>query len=325
MFHDLILPDTRPCEWAEIRARIRARILDSFGTAPIPVEPVRTPFEITGEYTRFGLRHLVIRYHVLEDFWNEAILVLPEDISTPVSAVLTLHGTNPIGKASLMELEKRPRRAYPIELAKRGLATISPDQYGFGSTVAGTTGTALTEEFYRRWPDWSIVAIRVLANLRAADVLDQLDYIRHDGYGAMGNSTGGQSTLFLAAMDERITASVPSCGISPNLTNVYRYIKKGRDGDPALADLIEKDGRMPWDLQEMIALIAPRAMLALEPFNDPYNPYTEATACCVMKAAKVWGLLGAQEKIALHLHGDGHDTIDDVRNLAYDWLERFLK
>ena len=81
MFHDLILPDTRPCEWAEIRARIRARILDSFGTAPIPVKPTRTPFEITDEYVRFGLKHLMVRYHVLDDIWNEAIIVLPEDIS----------------------------------------------------------------------------------------------------------------------------------------------------------------------------------------------------------------------------------------------------
>ena len=127
MIRDLILPDTKPCEWPEIRERIRTRILESFGTAPIPMEPVRTPFEIIDEYIRFDLKHLTVRYHVLDDIWNEAIIVLPEDISAPVPAVLTLHGTNPVGKASLMELEKRPKRAYAVELAKRGIATISPD------------------------------------------------------------------------------------------------------------------------------------------------------------------------------------------------------
>lgn len=325
MFRDVILPDTRPDEWVGIRARIRARILDSFGASPVPAAPLCTPFEIIDEYSRDGFRQRLIRYHVLEDLWNEAILVLPEDTGAPFPAVLTLHGTNKLGKITMMDPVNRPRRAYALELARRGLATLSPDQYGYGSSCVGTTYEELCENFYRRWPQWSLDGIRVLANIRAADVLDQLEYIRHDGYGAIGNSLGGQSVLFLAAMDERITAAVPSCGISPNLTNVYRYIKRLRIAAPHLAERIEQDGRMPWDLHEMIALIAPRAMLCLEPFNDPYNPYSEATVTCIMKASKVWGLLGEQHKITLHLHGDGHDTVDDVRSLAYDWLERFLR
>ena len=36
-------------------------------------------------------------------------------------------------------------------------------------------------------------------------------------------------------------------------------------------------------------------------------------------------LLEVPEKCAAYIHGDGHDTVDDVRDMAYDWLERFLK
>ena len=39
----------------------------------------------------------------------------------------------------------------------------------------------------------------------------------------------------------------------------------------------------------------------------------------------MYSLLGQPDKLAMYIHGDGHDTVDDVRSFAYDWIERFMK
>ena len=38
----------------------------------------------------------------------------------------------------------------------------------------------------------------------------------------------------------------------------------------------------------------------------------------------VWRLLGAPNHVKVLIHGDGHDTVDEVRATAYGWIERWL-
>ena len=82
---------------------------------------------------------------------------------------------------------------------------------------------------------------------------------------------------------------------------------------------------MPWDYHELISLFAPRAYLALEPFNDLYNADVWPTFQSIYWATEVYKLLGHPERLATLIHGDGHDTPTDMRRFAYDWLDRFLK
>ncbi len=64
--------------------------------------------------------------------------------------------------------------------------------------------------------------------------------------------------------------------------------------------------------------------MVLEPFDDPYNPDVGATFSAVHNAWMVWNLLGEPKKACMLIHGDGHDTVDEVRDTAYGWLERWL-
>jgi hypothetical protein len=34
--------------------------------------------------------------------------------------------------------------------------------------------------------------------------------------------------------------------------------------------------------------------------------------------------LGTPGHISMLIHGDGHDTVDDVREYAYKWFDRYL-
>ncbi len=337
MFRDVVLQDTTPEEWPDIRGRIYDRVMSSMGTAPdVTVEPT---YEVVDECERYGLRHRKIRYPVMPDDHGLAVIVLPEgaDDSRPAPAVVVCHGTNDKrGKDSVTDLDY-VERAYTIELAQRGFVTVAPDCYEFGERL--TRGEDLPDDEVRRryiasmerfieeHPEWSLDGRRAWDHQRLLDVLGTMPFIRPGGYGVMGNSLGGRSAIFLAALDARIAAAVPSCGISPNLTNVYRTVT----GNPAskssprwIDHFLGHGGEMLYEYQDMIALCAPRPLLLLEPYNDAYNPYVEANFRCYAAGQRAYGLLGRPECFCTLTHGDGHDTVAEVREFAYRWFARWL-
>lgn len=327
MIGNIVTRDLKKEEWPMMRERMLERIMKTFGTSPVELAPIKNEFEEICRYEKHGLTHIKIRYHVFADEWAYAIIILPDGFKEGdvAPAVVTIHGTNGvIGKEGVCDPEGTPRRAYATELAKRGFVTISPDQYGFGEAMESEEEQKKFDEFYDRYPEWSLSCRRVLGHVRVLDVLDQLDYVKHDGYAVMGNSLGGQAAFYLAALDERIKAAVLSTGLSPNLTNIYRALNRTQQLEPAVINAMRRRGQTPWELNEMLALCAPRAVLCIEPLNDPCNPYTEATIDCIKSAWDVYSLVGAPSKLAMYIHGDGHDTVDDVRNFAYDWIERFM-
>ena len=328
MINSVVTRDMKKDEWQAQRKRIRSRIFETFGKSPVGLTPTKRAFEELERYEADGLRHIKVRYHVLDNEWAYGVITLPNDLEERgrARAVLTIHGTNgTIGKYGVLDVKGTPRRAYAIELARRGFVTFSPDQYGFGEAMEDEAYRRDFENFYDRYPEWSLSSRRVLGHVRALDVLDRLDYVCHQGYGVIGNSLGGQAAFYIAALDERIEAAVISTGLSPNATNVYRDLTRTQALEAGVTGYIKEHGTTPWELNEMLSLCAPRAVLCLEPFNDPYNPYTSVTIDCIKSAWEAYKLLGNPDKLSMYIHGDGHDTVDEVRDLAYDWLERFLK
>ncbi len=323
MIGNIILPSTAAAEWPKLREEIRARVVASMGAAPEGASGRPAKAEEIERFEKHGLTHVRLRYHVLDDAWNEMICVLPAG-GGPAPAVFCCHGTTPAGKLSVID-PKIPNRAYGLELARRGYVTVAVDQFGFGATLEGTTQKDLQAAFFRRYPDWSLDGRRTLDHTRAVDALQTLPFVAGGGVGAVGNSLGGRAVIYFAALDERVKAAVPSTGISPNATNVFRSCTYQTELSPALSRAITKNGVIPWDYHEMIALVAPRALLVVEPWNDSENPYVAPTFECFRNATAAWRLLGAPKSVSMLIHGDGHDTTADVREAAYRWFDRFLK
>ncbi len=323
----IILPDTRADEWPAIRTKVYNRIIANFGKGPVELKPAVNKFEEVERYENHGLRHIKYRYQIVDDIWNEAILVLPEKFQEggKSAAILTIHGTN--GKDGKMGALGGPggRRSYAVELAKKGYIAFAPDLYGYGATIANVTEQQLVADLLKKYPGWSYRGMKILTLIRAIDVLEQLPFVKKGNYGSMGNSLGGGMALYHAAFDTRIKVSVPSTGVSPAKTNVFRLMKSGSIfEEPERWKKMEKDGKPIYDIHEVIALCAPRSMLFLDDFNDPYNPDVMAGFQHVYQAMQVYQLLGTPGHISMLIHGDGHDTVDDVRDYAYKWFDRYL-
>jgi len=338
MFRDIVLQDTTAEEWPPLRERIYRRVMSSMGTFPdVRVEP---GVEVLEEYEKYGLRHVKVRFPVMPGEQGLAVIVLPDGVSEdkPAPAVLTIHGTSPErGKWGMLDLEGPKYRAYAIDLARRGFVTVSADQFCFGELL--TQGEDIDRDvlreryqnrmrsFAERWPDWSLDGKRLSDHQRLLDALETVPYIRQGGFGAIGNSLGGRTVMYLAALEQRITAAVPSCGISPNLTNVWRSVPSKREWklSPKWEEhFLRNGGQMLFDYQDMIALTAPRALLVLEPYNDALNTHMDANFNCYVRGQKAYSLVGKPESFATLTHGDGHGIPPDVREFAYRWFDRFL-
>lgn len=329
MLKHVILPSTTIENWNDsIRPELVSRIEATFGTMDIPSVRVEPMFEMLDTYEEGGLIHHKIRYHVIDDEWNEGIFILPAQIkeNKKARAILAIHGTTRQGKYGVIKPSAPQNRGYATELAHRGYVTFSVDQYGFGTLFEGVDKSEWADRFYLKYPHWSLDGRRLWEQRKALDVMEQMDFILDNAFGVMGNSLGGRAVAFLAAFDERIKAAVGSTAISPNATNQFRYLNgKGRKSNPVLADAMGGTGKPPWEYQELLSLCAPRAYLALEPFNDAYNPYVSPVMDCLYKASEVYSLSDCPDRLAWLIHGDGHDTIDSVREFAYTWLDRFLR
>ena len=332
MFRDVVLQDTRPEEWPALRARIHERVAGCLGTPPqVKVNP---EVQVVKEYENYGLRHVKIRFRVMPDEWGLAVLVMPDGASArrPAPAVVVCHGTaRAEGKYSVLTREGPASEGYAIDLAQRGFVAVAPDTYKFGELL--TQGEDLPyPEVEKRWneanaelarahPEWSMDGRRLWDHQRLLDALDTLDFVEPKRYGVMGNSLGGRSAIFLAALDERIGAGVPSTGISPNVTNIFR---SGAPRKSKWADYVASTGTA-YDYQDLIALAAPRPLLVIEPFNDPYNPFLAANFQIYVSGQRAYALLGKPECFATLNHGDGHELPRDACEFAYRWLERWLK
>ncbi len=322
MFRDIVTPTDQASDWPRIRQSIEDRILETFGQAP--------QLNLDGS-CEFGkpvqveeLRGQELSFEIIPDTRVEGTIVFPphgpESAST---GVLCIHGTNfAMAHRSMLTTEGMPNRAYALELARRGHITIAVDQPAFAANGSQDGYNQWVERFYADYPDWSHDGIHLATQQKAISILQALEGANLTRFGCIGNSRGGRTSLLLGAVDQRIDAAIVSTGISPNLTNVWRDLGRAHPHSPRLTNAIKHNGRIPFDYQELIALVAPRTAFIIEPFNDPYNPLVEASSACFDKARHVWTLLDAEDRCQMLVHGYGHDTPPAIREYAYTMIEQ---
>jgi predicted dienelactone hydrolase len=163
--------------------------------------------------------------------------------------------------------------------------------------------------------------------MRAIDLLQSLPEVDPERIGCIGHSLGGHNTMFTAAFDTRIKALVSNCGFT-SFPKYYGGNLRGWSSAtymPRIASVYDsKPEKMPFDFPEVVAAFAPRAFLASSPLHDD-NFEVSGVRDCIAAAKPVYELLGAKEKLAANYPDCKHDFPPEVRKVAYDWLDRWLK
>lgn len=300
-------------EWPARRSRILQAMQAVMGELPDRSKlraPTAEVLETTNEptFTRQSIRLKIDDHEQVP-----AYLYLPQTRVKGVrlSAVLALHQTVPIGKKEV-DGQGTPDQQYARELALRGFVVLAPDYPSFGDYPCDFSD--------KRFASGSMQGI--YNHLRCVDWLAARDDVDPSRIGAIGHSLGGHNALFLAAFDERIQATVTSCGWTRfpdydngNLTgwSSARYM-------PRIKSLYElKHERVPFDFDEVLAAIAPRALLSISPVNDS-NFSVAGVRKAIPRVQEVYRLLSAEPKLQVRYPDCQHSFPLAERMAAYEFL-----
>ena len=279
---------------------------------PFPAHPKSNlHVETTEEREGDGFRITLISYAAEPGDRVTAYLLTPAKPLPSRAAAVCLHPTSPLGKGVPAGLGGLPNRNYAVELAQRGFVTLAPDYPGSGGYQF--------DAYARGYASATMKGI--WNHIRAVDLLESLPNVHAGRVGAIGHSLGGHNALFLAAFDERVRATVTSCGFT-----AFRRYKGGdltgwshRGYMPRIAEVYGKSpARMPFDFDDILEAIAPRPVFVSAPLHD--DNFDAAGVVEAVQSASA----RTQTRITLRQPDAGHDFPHEVRDEAYQFLARTL-
>ncbi|PYT19528.1 MAG: acetylxylan esterase [Acidobacteria bacterium] len=246
-----------------------------------------------------------------------AYLFLPRPAKLRGPAMLCLHQTVAIGKGEPAGIGGKPNLHYGVELAERGYVVLAPDYPNFGDYKI--------DAYSLGYASATMKGIR--NHRRAVDLLVSLPEVDPRRIGVIGHSLGGHNSLFLAAFEPRIGAVVTSCGF----TSFRKYYGGNLTGwshagyMPRIATVYGKSPeRMPFDFSDVLFAIAPRPVFINAPLHDQNFEWTGVDDC-LRSAQPVYARIFHAPSGLQVVHPDcAHDFPPDIRNRAYEFLDRSL-
>jgi dienelactone hydrolase len=323
-----------PADWAARKTDLKRRYLELLRDQHKPAKRPPLDLQVHESTVVDGLyERRLVSYAVEADERAHAYLGIPLKAARPVPAVVALHGTSDKGKEMAAGLSKlggdkfTPDKAYLDHLCRRGYVCIAPDHFTAGHRIP-MEGSYVTKAFYDKHPEWTAVGKFTYEHSIAIDVLQSLPEVDKEKIGCMGHSLGGQGTLFLAAYDERIKAAASNC-TAPTFRQNAKATEWSRDRwyiyfKPLRPEMLE--GKLPpIDFHEIMALVAPRALLDVSALNDG-DPLTQRQrVLALLKVADVYQLERAPQNFEFFIHGRGHSVPHESRELIYGFLDAHLK
>lgn len=252
-------------------SKSRREELRDFLKFEVPQTPV--PYTVLNTTPEPEYRRLRIEYADEQGRPIPAYLLLPTG-ANPKAGVILHHQHNSewhLGKSEVCGLAGNPLQAFGPALARRGLAVLAPDSICFEDRRTNRSGIEADPEGDRlqhfnamcyRLVRGDLLMRQVLSDAaRGVSVLETLGLRQ---IGALGHSYGGNTVLFQAALDERISVSAASGSAAS-----YR-IKIDRGTGIEMAEVIPGFASR-FDIHDLVRCIAPRRLLVVSAEDDPYS------------------------------------------------------
>jgi dienelactone hydrolase len=282
---------TRP-EWLARRPESRRRLWECLGLDPTPERLPLSP-HTAGTLDRPGYRLERVYWQSWPGVYASGWLYRPSGLEAPAPAVLRPHGHWEGGAMHALE------QSACIALAIKGYVVLAPDsahvyRYEVGVNPAGVM-------------TWN--------NMRALDYLQSLPEVDGARIGCTGVSGGGQQTMYLMALDDRVRVAAPVALVS--------YFRRILMIDSHHCPCNHVPGLLRWlDEPEICALFAPRPLLFLSLSGDWTARFAEQE---VGEIRNIYWLYGQLDRLE-HVRFEGpHDFNRPMRECVYAWLNRWLK
>jgi hypothetical protein len=318
----LPLPASREA-WVQSRQDLRAKILATLGLQNWLPPNWDLRVRQQGTLRRDGYRVEKLTYESYPGMAVPALLYVPEGIQGRVPGIVSIAGhVYGTGKAT----EYLQRRN--INLVRRGCVVLAYDYIDCGERNTGPD--ALHGKPYGGGNDHGIrsfsfstrtpTALEILDGVRALDLLAARPEVDPERLGFTGESGGGNSTYWMAAVDPRVKLAVPVSSV----TTFDYWIRHDRNWDWHQRPF---GVRRHADIGVLLALHAPQPLLVLSSrrrTDDEEFPVEEAQKS-VDWARHVYRLLGAENAVGHVESTTGHGYQEDKRKHLYAAVERWLR
>ena len=266
-------------------------------------------------------RHL-IEYDSYEDKVI-AFLLLP-DILDKNPAILINHqhnGERHLGKSEVCGLTGNPLQAFGPELAKKGFVVLAPDSTCFEERRKNAHGTTPLSDDGDFLQHYNAMCYRIIKGdclmkkvlhdaMNGITLLSGLPYVDKKNIGTLGHSYGGNTVLFLSAVDERIAFS---CASGSACTYENRMLNNvGIEMASVIPSFHSK-----YDIYDLVSCIAPRRLLIVSAQDDKYSK--DATYI-VEKASHTYEELNALNHLCHKRYEGGHGLTKERFDFIIDWI-----
>lgn len=273
----------------------------------------------------------LVEYTVADGHRNEAYLLVPHDVEPPAPGVLAIHqhaGRFYVGKSEPAGVSANEEYHYGKELAERGFVVLCPDLLCFESRrppeFRREEGTSPDGRAYEKFEAMRyLLAGSTLQGKYLADLTAGLDYLADhelvDGerLGVIGHSLGGQESIWLAWYDDRVRATVASCGMSRYEAIIRDEINHNYAAYvPGLLELGEID--------DVLAGIAPRPLFLANGDQDRIFP-SDAVREVFAGLEDEYAAADAADRFTGVIVDGAHGFPAAIRSEAYAFLDGFLR
>jgi cephalosporin-C deacetylase-like acetyl esterase len=307
-------------------ATVRAQLWEILGS-----RPEETPLNVrtAGVLNRSGYCIEKLIFESMPGVYVTANLYLPTTGKPPYPGILAPLGHTDKGKAY---------RSYQYSfqnLARKGYAVLAYDPFGQGERMQyllnKTNRSRYSSEHLQAGRPMVLLGsafarYRVWDGIRSLDYLLSRSEVDPQRIGCAGHSGGATMTMYLAALDPRIQVAVAVEGNYENMA--------GPNYDPpgAIADAEQNIvGSLPLGLDrgDLLAAFAPKPLLMCYTVHDQgqtYSPvYEEATKENYDELLRVYGILGARNKVELVAGHLPHQLDFFSRRAMYGWFNRWFE
>lgn len=298
-------------DWLRQKEAVRKSIITHSGVLLSQTLPLE--MEETGRVQQNGYIIKNIRFQTRPDVFATANLYLPEG-KGPFPAVVVTHGHWPDARRS--DLFQQVAQV----LAQAGYVALTIDAWG-----AGERCTDIAEQEYHGANlgasllnvGQSLLGMQLTDNIRGIDLLCSLPEVDKANIGATGASGGGNQTMWLAALDERVKAAVPVVSVG----TFQSYIMNSN----CVCELLPS-GLTFMEEGEVLGLVAPRALKILSANKDSNPSFFPAEMLKSYQRAKpLFSMMGAEDKLTYETFDTGHGYWPVMRAAMLGWFNLQLK
>jgi dienelactone hydrolase len=324
-FGKLKIPTTMK-EWDGRRAGVKRIVLNSLGEMPPRPSPLKVRTVSVDKKDGYRIEKFVFDNGV--DSEVPGYIAIPENRKGKLPAILTMHGH---GSSKENTFGYQPTSQDVAEmLARRGYVVIGIDNYFNGERKGTGPAGSLEMQAQRSDQEMSLFKLnlwlgRTLWGMMLRDEQIALDYlvsrpeVDANRIGAQGMSMGSTRAWWLAAIDDRVKAIVGVACFTRyedliairalRAHGIYYFV-------PGILKHFDSEGVM--------ALVAPRAFLALTGDRDAGSP-PEGMKRLEHILNQFYKVHGKPEAFKSIVYPEtGHVYTDDMKAKMVDWFERHL-